>query len=513
MLKGQIISGSFDRILMRQKQDMPVEIGELLVTRQPDGYMYIFQVVDIYHGSQISQANIEMISGMSMEEQADIELMDKHLRYYSLAELKSILAIDAHGTLCQNKRLAPFFSDVYSLAETDITFLTKPMCPLFIGHLRSGSRKLEADLSLNGQDVLSHHILVAATTGRGKSNLTSCMLWSLLDERYAGVLVLDPHDEYYGRHALGMKDHPHASHVSYYTPYDVPVKGKTLCIHLGKLRPEHFSGAITLTDAQQDALYGYYKRFKESWVEELMLGDDIRINDRQMFHEGTIAVLRRKIMHLLGLTVKQGELFSTGIFQKQAGMTTIQDICADLEQGKVVIIDTSHFSGSLEILVGSMITSEIFRRYRKYKRSGELQHKPVISVVLEEAPRVLGKDIIERGPNVFSSIAKEGRKFKIGLFAITQLPSLIPKDILANMNTKIILGIEMASERQAIIDSAAQDLSSDNRAISSLNKGEAIITSNFAKFATPVSIPYFPTLAKKLTKDPVRRDFSGVLPE
>jgi hypothetical protein len=59
------------------------------------------------------------------------------------------------------------------------------------------------------------------------------------------------------------------------------------------------------------------------------------------------------------------------------------------------------------------------------------------------------------------------------------------------MNTKIILGIEMKPERQAIIDSASQDLSQDDRNIASLDKGEAIITSNFVKFATPVKVPLF----------------------
>jgi len=65
------------------------------------------------------------------------------------------------------------------------------------------------------------------------------------------------------------------------------------------------------------------------------------------------------------------------------------------------------------------------------------------------------------------------------------------------MNTKIILGIEMAPERQAIIESASQDLSSDARAIASLDKGEAIITSNFARFATPIKVPLFDDLVKK----------------
>jgi len=156
-----------------------------------------------------------------------------------------------------------------------------------------------------------------------------------------------------------------------------------------------------------------------------------------------------------------------------------------------VIVDTSSFSGELETLISSMISSKLLDRFKHYKDTGDLKAKPIVSIVLEEAPRVLGKEVLKSGPNIFSSIAREGRKFKVGLLAITQLPSLIPREVLANMNTKIILGLEMEPERTAVIESASQDLSKDGRNIASLDKGEALITSNFTKFAIPVSIPFF----------------------
>jgi hypothetical protein len=119
---------------------------------------------------------------------------------------------------------------------------------------------------------------------------------------------------------------------------------------------------------------------------------------------------------------------------------------------------------------------------------------------------VLGSAVLEQGPNVFSTIAREGRKFKVGLTAVTQLPSLIPREILANLGTKIILGLEMRPERVAVIESASQDLSTDDRAIASLDRGDAIVTSTFVPFALPVRIPKFETLSSTVEK----RSFSGV---
>ena len=77
------------------------------------------------------------------------------------------------------------------------------------------------------------------------------------------------------------------------------------------------------------------------------------------------------------------------------------------------------------------------------------------------------------------------------------------------MNTKIILGVEMGSERQAVIESSPQDLSQDSRNIASLDKGEALVTSVFTKFAVPIKIPLFEEFVKKDKKENVTRSFQG----
>jgi hypothetical protein len=152
-----------------------------------------------------------------------------------------------------------------------------------------------------------------------------------------------------------------------------------------------------------------------------------------------------------------------------------------------------------ELLIGSIVANQILNRYKNAKEDDTLKDKPVISIVIEEAPRVLGDQVLRTsGDNIYSDIAREGRKFKIGLVAITQLTSVIPKTILANMNTKIILGNELYVERSSIIQSASQDLSTDDRNIASLDKGEAIISSNFTKFAVPIKIPLFEDIVKDL---------------
>lgn len=490
MLKGQIVSGDFNKIVMRVKSGQEVELGELLVVQDSQD-KFILQVYDLVYASQISQQNLEMVAGMNLEE-GEFNMMDEKLRNYQLALLKPVITISNISKTC--KKLPSFFNTVKEIQKEDLAFITQPSYPLFLGNLRSGSKVMDFSISLPGREVLSHHVLIPASTGKGKSNLMSCLLWEIANNDYTGMLVLDPHDEYYGRTGIGLKDHHEKNKISYYTPSNPPPGAKSLKLNILKLKPEHFQGAINLSDPQRQCLHVYYKKFKQEWIYHILAETKV---ENVRFHEDTIAVVKRKLISLLGLDFENGRLTCSGIFEMISGENTISEICMDLEKSRIVIIDTSYFGGALEILVGTIISSEIFEKYKYYKKSGELENKPVVSIVLEEAPRVLGKNVLEQGSNIFETIAREGRKFKVGLIAITQLPSEIPKSILANMNTKIILGLEMSSERQAVIESSPQDLSRDDRNIAALDKGEALITSTFTKFAVPVKIPLFKDIAKR----------------
>jgi hypothetical protein len=53
-------------------------------------------------------------------------------------------------------------------------------------------------------------------------------------------------------------------------------------------------------------------------------------------------------------------------------------------------------------------------------------------------------------------------------------------------------------------------LSEDDRNIASLDIGDALISSNFSKFAIPVKIPDFEDIVKNSEKEKVKKDFSGI---
>ena len=177
IIKGQVISGEFGKILVRQKSEQNLELGELLISESGENKI-LMEVFDLIYGSQISQQNLELISGLSLEENTDTEFFDKNLRNYMLAGLKNLVTIKNNKAFV-SKLMPSFFSEVREITKDDLSFLAKPSNPLFIGNLRSGSKMLDVPIYLEGDKVLSHHILIAGTTGRGKSNLISNILWNL----------------------------------------------------------------------------------------------------------------------------------------------------------------------------------------------------------------------------------------------------------------------------------------------------------------------------------------------
>ncbi|MFX1591980.1 MAG: ATP-binding protein [Promethearchaeota archaeon] len=499
---GSFVSGSFVKLILRQKSDKEFELGQLFVTGNNINDYSIFQIKDLYFGSQIPDNSLELMAGYGLErETSSLKIYEPELRNYVLAVARELISVKKNLSLNKYelsipKKLPRFFSDIYNLEDSHLKFFHEEQLetPLNLGKVRSGSKIINVDVKVDALEVLKHHILIPAATGRGKSNLVKTILYDLMDNDKCGKLVFDPHNEYYGSlNQKGLRDHPESTvFLEYYTIRDI-AGHRDLRFNMRLINPGHVLGSLSFTDAQTQALIAFHRLYGDNWTQAIFS------DDRESFPapEGvdidrTLPVIRRKMGLLLHIFLDDdGNIVEKGIYTLDGHKQITHEIINSLSEGKTVIIDTSLFEGAEEIFIASIIVESIFNEYRRRKFQDLLHNEPVISIVIEEAPRMIGKKVLESIDNVFGKIAREGRKFQIGLIAITQLPSIIDREILANMNTKIILGNEMGPERRALIDSAAQDLSDDYQTIGSLDKGEAIVTSTFTKFAVPISIPLF----------------------
>ncbi len=96
---------------------------------------------------------------------------------------------------------------------------------------------------------------------------------------------------------------------------------------------------------------------------------------------------------------------------------------------------------------------------------------------------------------ILGRIAREGRKFGVGLGLVSQRPSRLSEDVLSQTNTKIIMRIVNPNDQQYVIRASEQvsggELMSD---IAGLGKGEAVIVGQAISLPALVKIYNFKAL-------------------
>jgi uncharacterized protein len=122
---------------------------------------------------------------------------------------------------------------------------------------------------------------------------------------------------------------------------------------------------------------------------------------------------------------------------------------------------------------------------------------PPTLVALEEAQRVLSR-VKRSDENVFPRVAREGRKFKVGLCAVSQQPKLIDDELLSQFNTFFVLGLADEKDRTILRGSSKQDIKDLGPEIQTLMPGEAIVTSLEAPFALPARIHLYEDYLKSV---------------
>jgi DNA helicase HerA-like ATPase len=157
------------------------------------------------------------------------------------------------------------------------------------------------------------------------------------------------------------------------------------------------------------------KNSKEDWIKKLidLSADEIYSILKEKVGKGTILALKRKIARALELNnSSQGIVFT---LEKPQGASIYDKIKSAIKERKIIILDTSMIGDESEKIVASSVLNRVFTSFRhsKQKDPTAFSQLPEVLVVFEEAPRVLGREVLERGSNVFSTIAREGRKFKV----------------------------------------------------------------------------------------------------
>jgi DNA helicase HerA-like ATPase len=290
--------------------------------------------------------------------------------------------------------------------------------------------------------------MVFAQSGFGKTNLVKVLLYHIIGDTSYGKLIFDLNGEYFmkGQKTYGLgnineqkiKDNL----VVYTDKFDNSYENHF--IYGGKVlinMHAHLSigDILTFSTGFSDVMKSFLLYLDDEGVGDFIPRIDHYVQNPAYLHRDfpdffapaarnaredasarkTIAVIRKRIRHL----IDEGK----GLHSINSRL--IENIFEYLRQGKTVIIDLSLKDNADASIISTILVRKLF----EHNKSEFTNDKPdaVIETVIfvEEAQNVLSDELVKTSANPFVRCAKEGRKFKLGMVAITQRPSAISEEI------------------------------------------------------------------------------------
>ncbi len=506
-------------VKFRVNEGVKVERGQL-VKIEDGSTRFIARVYGFKPEALFTPAEIARISHRKvLGERA--EIFDGPLRYYDTALATLVAQVDEDGE-CHGPTGSPrLFSVVEDLDEEDLAQLSLDVGDIEVGWVRVGHRATGSKVSLVGFKAFPHHVLVCSITGGGKTNFGKVLAWNVMkapEGRYS-LIIIDTESEYFDGgdpSHMGLAHSLHASSRLFY----VTSKVSTVCrvefrfryngheltrsiaahpleISWSQLHPEDFCQTGEFTPPQESLLWLAWNWYGDKWLQRMMEVDPewLYRDLGKRVQKVTIAVTKRKLRRMLG---------DRSVFKpNNCDTDLIKSLVNAVARGKVVLIDMPSASEEQEKLLNVVVARRVFAYYEAMRKEApeEWEKLPTVLIMVEEAHRYLSKSALHEGgsrrENVFSTISKRGRKYRVGLCCITQMPGELDEPIIRQQLTKVILPLPTKPDYSKVIqyspylERAAQE-------IKALDRGEALIVSppSGIKFAVPVKIHAYEDLVK-----------------
>ncbi len=350
------------------------------------------------------------------------------------------------------------------------------------------SEKEDVPVYINIEQVVLRHLAVLAVTGAGKSNTVSVLLKNIINLG-GTVAVFDFHGEY-SRSKLTRNGKSAVNHIQ-------PL------INPAELKPKEFASLIGI---KQNAYvqFRYFRMAYENLLQELK---ETKTENWQA-HVTTsdfLKMLKEKIESIsdpesqLGQRLK-GKARDESLFEvlnklEDAELELghiiklgVPPLIENIKPGMVNIFDFSELDEDVADAIASNILRWALEERKKAVRKGQSRLPFPLMIVVEEAHILAGEKRNTESKYYIARIAREGRKFGLGITVVTQRPKGLDKEILSQMNNMIILKL-VEPEDQKHVQRASESLSQElMEYLPGLNPGEAIIIGNMTKIPLLVKI-------------------------
>jgi len=386
-------------------------------------------------------------------------------------------------------------------------------------HVGSGGAPCYADLN----ELLNKHVAILGSTGSGKSAAVAMLLLAIthrgeackFSEWHPRIIVLDPHNEY-GR-AFPESKSLSTDEDTLHLPYWLLNYSETADFFIG-----HSEHAATVQTA---ALKVAMLAARQAAAKKLGLDTDhITVDSPVPYELGNIAdladnvtgeqsdgtlsaELRKTLVHAQSpaekaapstiarsITNKLADsryAFMMTLPSRDVSVDPLPDILSQLgdDSTGVSIVDLSGVPNEVAGITAAVIARLVFQ-YRLWQTPDERKHNPLL-LVCEEAHRYVpdktdaqyfdAREAIQR-------LAKEGRKYGIGLCLVSQRPSELDPTVLSQCGTWIVLRLTNDADCARVRAILPDSLAGLSSVLSDLRQREALFVGLAAALPSRIAI-------------------------
>lgn len=351
------------------------------------------------------------------------------------------------------------------------------------------SEKEEVPVYIDINQVVLRHLAILAVTGAGKSNTVSVLLKNIVDKKGTAV-VFDFHGEY-TKTKITRNGKIAVNHIK---PFINPVH----------LKVKEFASLIGIKQ-NAHVQYRYFRLALENLLSDL---NDEKGEDWERFlsTEEFLDRLKEEVENIANIDEEsnkkkiKGKVKDDSLYEVlnkledtylelghiiKLGVPPLIDV---IKEGYINVFDFSELDEDVADTIASNILRWSLEERKKAVRQGGSKLPFPILIVIEEAHILAGEKRNTESKYWIGRIAREGRKFALGLTIVTQRPKGLDKEILSQMNNMIILKL-VEPEDQKHVQRASESLSAElMEYLPSLNPGEAILLGNMTKIPLLVKI-------------------------
>jgi DNA helicase HerA-like ATPase len=378
--------------------------------------------------------------------------------------------------LKKNKAILPSIppdpgTEVYEATTKDLSGIFAPDGDNW---LRAGSllRNNDVDVKINIDKVVSRHLAVLAMTGQGKSNLVTVLAKELSNQE--GTMVI----------------------FDYHGDYSTLSSIRNINLIQARINPrfldhEKLAGVIEIRENASNQIQVLSKAFTEDvkqhqdtdfWEYLKKSVSDVGSDNKNRYAKEAdkvndkIDYARRKFHNILDPSVTDPLTF--------------------IRNGKINVINLVEFTERQANTAVSFYLEELLeqRKFatRQNKKDPVAPRFPIpILAVIEEAHVFIPKDDNTDSKYLATKIAREGRKFGLGLVIVSQRPRGIDVNILSQMGSLAVMKMVQRDD-QTQVSAASETLSGDlTEQLTSLNPGQAIFSGQWVNLPAFVKVEEF----------------------